>query len=83
MGTQEWILSLEGLSDEPMRRAAQIALAALRLLDIDGVPMHELVPLVAAYEALQEALSDKCRPSKDSARFFLEQHVSKSEAKES
>lgn len=28
-------------------------------------------------------LSDKCRPSKDTARFFLEQHVSKSEAKES
>jgi hypothetical protein len=28
-------------------------------------------------------LSEKCRPSKDSARFFLEQHISKSEAKES
>jgi hypothetical protein len=52
----EWIASLEGLSDEPVRRAAQIALAAIDQYmneDEDG----DGTKLEAAYEALQAALA--------------------------
>lgn len=51
---QEWIASLEGLSDDPVRRAAQIALAAIdRTLAKDGGDTE----MYAAYETLQAALA--------------------------
>lgn len=51
---QQWIASLHGLSDEPVRRAAQIALAAIDRMQMDD---SDRVPLDAAYEALQAALA--------------------------
>lgn len=59
MNTQlnaQWIASLEGLSDEPLRCAAQIALAAIdQTLTNDSD--DNLIPLEAAYDALQAALA--------------------------
>ena len=50
----EYITSLDGLSDEPLRRAAQIALATIdRIISAgDGT-----VETDAAYDALQAALA--------------------------
>ncbi len=49
-----YIASLEGLSDEPLRRAAQIALNAIDLaLSYD----EDRISLEAAYDALQAALA--------------------------
>lgn len=53
--TAAWIASLDGLSDEPLRRAAQIALAAIDRIMSDGGSFTP--PLEAAYEALQSALA--------------------------
>ena len=54
---EQWIASLEGLSDDPMRRAAQIALAAIdrhMSNDEDGDGLR----LQAAYDALQSAINE-------------------------
>lgn len=53
--TTEFVAGLEGLSDDPLRRAAQIALAAIdRHFVSDGESDLELS---AAYDALQTALA--------------------------
>jgi hypothetical protein len=51
-----WINSLEGLSDEPLPRAAQIQLAALDRAITSG-NLEDDTAAVAAYEALQAALA--------------------------
>lgn len=53
---QQWIASLEGLSDDPTRRAAQIALAAIDRY-LNGTARGEDTELEAAYDALQTALA--------------------------
>lgn len=52
--TTDFINGLVGLSDEPLRRAAQIALAAIDRVISAGDGTAELD---AAYDALQEALA--------------------------
>lgn len=52
-----WISSLEGLSDEPLRRAAQIALAAIDETLSNGSELTAETPLIAAYDALQAVLA--------------------------
>ena len=56
--TAAWIKKLEGLSEQPLLRAAQIALTA-----IDGIiTSNELVDdtgAVAAYEELQAAIANE------------------------
>lgn len=51
-----WINSLEGLDDEPVRRAAQIALAALDTILTSG-DLTDDTAAVAAYDELQNALA--------------------------
>lgn len=51
-----WINSLEGLDDEPVRRAAQIALAALDKIITSG-DLTDDTAAVAAYDELQKALA--------------------------
>lgn len=51
--------SLEGLSDEPLRRAAQIALAAIDATICIG---DGNAALDAAYQALQTALATEMAP---------------------
>ncbi len=52
----EWIKKLEGLSDEPLLRAAQIALAAIDEILTSDV-LEDDTPAVAAYDALQKAIA--------------------------
>jgi hypothetical protein len=51
-----WLGSLEGLSNDPLRRAAQIALAAIDDALTTG-DVEDDTGLVVAYDALQEALA--------------------------
>lgn len=51
----KWINGLYGLSDEPLRRSAQIALAALEEIMASG-DLEDDTAAVAAYETLQSAL---------------------------
>lgn len=57
MTASSWIASLDSISDEPLRRAAQIALAAIDsyLSDEDGDGAS--AKLETAYEELQTALA--------------------------
>jgi hypothetical protein len=57
----KWVNGLEGLSDEPLRRSAQIALAALDRIITSG-DLEDDTAAIAAYEALQAALVDR-RPA--------------------
>ena len=53
-----WLNSCEGLSDDPLRRAAQIALAAIdEAISNDAIEGDD-TGLTGAYEALCEVLSD-------------------------
>jgi len=56
---RKWISRLEGLSDEPLRRAAQIALAALDRVLTEGEADGSVTQAIAAYDALQTALAAK------------------------
>ena len=58
--TARWIKSLEGLSDEPLLRAAQIALAAFDEI-ITADALDDDTPAVAAYEELQSAIAKASR----------------------
>lgn len=50
-----WLTAREGLSDEPMRRAAQIALSALDEILSSG-DLSDNTGATVAHEALQAAL---------------------------
>ena len=54
--TAAWIKKLEGLSEQPLLRAAQIALAALDEI-ITSDQLDDDTPAVAAYETLQSAIA--------------------------
>jgi hypothetical protein len=58
--TARWINGLEGLSDEPLLRAAQIALAAIDEI-ITADVLEDDTPAVAAYEELQAAIAKASR----------------------
>jgi hypothetical protein len=50
-----WVTKLEGLSDDPLRRAAQIALAALdQVLTSGDLDDDDATAAVAAYDALKK-----------------------------
>ncbi len=57
MTTTEWINKLVGLSDQPLLRAAQIALAAIDEI-ITADVLDDDTPAVAAYEELQKAIAE-------------------------
>ncbi len=52
-----WLNKLAGLSDDPLRRSAQIALAALDEIITAG-GLEDDTAAVVAYEALQAALAE-------------------------
>lgn len=52
---KNWLNHLEGLSDDPLRRAAQIALSAIA--EIDFSELTDDTGMTVAYEVLIEALS--------------------------
>jgi hypothetical protein len=56
--TTTWIKKLEGLSDEPLLRAAQIALAAIDEI-ITSDQLDDDTAAVAAYEELQAAIANE------------------------
>jgi hypothetical protein len=56
--TAQWIRKLQGLSDEPLLRAAQIALAAIDEI-ITADVLDDDMAVVAAYEALQTAIAER------------------------
>jgi hypothetical protein len=56
--TAQWIRKLQGLSDEPLLRAAQIALAAIDEI-ITADVLDDDTAVVAAYEALQTAIAER------------------------
>jgi hypothetical protein len=52
-----WLAGREGLSDDPLRRAAQLALSALdQIIGADVLAVPEAVAAKVAYEALRAAL---------------------------
>jgi hypothetical protein len=55
--TAQWVRKLQGLSDEPLLRAAQIALAAID--EIITADLDDDTAVVAAYEALQTAIAER------------------------
>jgi hypothetical protein len=53
-----WLAGREGLSDDPLRRAAQLALAALdQIIGSCSLIEADAVAARVAYEALQAALA--------------------------
>lgn len=56
-----WINTLDGLSDDPLRRAAQIALAAIdEVISNDALSADtDDTGMVVAYEALTAVLAEK------------------------
>ena len=51
-----WLNQREGLSDDPLRRAAQIALSAIDEIDFSDLP--DDTGLIVAHDALQAALTE-------------------------
>jgi hypothetical protein len=60
INTAQWIMNLEGLSDQPLLRAAQIALAAIDEI-ITADLLNDNTAAVAAYDALQTAIANADR----------------------